>query len=121
LRREWLIALTGLGAGTAIGMWITDRFEWFSFVSLAILVTIYFYLKQLRRKKKTGTPETDERIRKTAQRAALYTLLALIGAGVLVLALTTSPGQQIPVEYIAVYCLFSLFTLSAVLAVVKRK
>jgi len=40
---------------------------------------------------------------------------------VLVLALTTSPGQQIPVEYIAVYCLFSLFTLSAVLAVVKRK
>jgi len=51
LRREWLIALTGLGAGTAIGMWITDRFEWFSFVSLAILVTIYFYLKQLRRKK----------------------------------------------------------------------
>lgn len=51
MRREWLIALTGLGAGTAIGMWITDRFEWFSFVSLAILVTIYFYLKQLRRKK----------------------------------------------------------------------
>lgn len=120
MRREWLIALTGLGAGTAIGMWITDRFEWFSFVSLAILVTIYFYLKQLRRKK-TGTPETDERIRQNAQRAALYTLLALIGAGVLVLALTTSPGQQIPVEYIAVYCLFSLFTLSAVLAVVKRK
>src|SRR5690606_41604469 len=100
-------------------MWITDRFEWFSFVSLAILVTIYFYLKQLRRKK-TGTPETDERIRKNAQQAALYTLLALIGAGVLVLALTTSPGQQIPVEYIAVYCLFSLFIQSLVLLLAQR-
>lgn len=79
------------------------------------------FLPETVAQKKTGTPETDERIRKNAQRAALYTLLALIGAGVLVLALTTSPGQQIPVEYIAVYCLFSLFTLSAVLAVVKRK
>ena len=79
------------------------------------------FLPETVAQKKTGTPETDERIRKNAQRAALYTLLALIGAGVLVLALTTSPGQQIPVEYIAVYCLFSLFTLSAVLAVVKRR
>lgn len=79
------------------------------------------FLPETVAQKKTGTPETDERIRQNAQRAALYTLLALIGAGVLVLALTTSPGQQIPVEYIAVYCLFSLFTLSAVLAVVKRK
>jgi uncharacterized membrane protein YhaH (DUF805 family) len=120
LRREWLIALTGLGAGTAIGMWITDRFEWFSFVSLAILVTIYFYLKQLRRKK-TGTPETDERIRKNAQRAALYTLLVLIGIGILVLGLTTTPDQRIPVKYIAVYVLFGLFTLSAVLSIVKRR
>ena len=41
--------------------------------------------------------------------------------GMLVLGLTTSPGQQIPVEYIAVYCLFSLFTLAAVLAIVKRR
>ncbi len=120
MRREWLYALLGLGAGTAIGMLITNRFEWISFVSLAILVTIYFFLKHLRRKK-TGTPETDERIRQNVQRAALYTLLVLTGVGVLVLGLTTSPGQQIPVEYIAVYCLFSLFTLAAVLAIVKRR
>lgn len=71
--------------------------------------------------KKTGTPETDERIRKNAQRAALYTLLVLIGIGVLVLGLTTTPDQRIPVKYIAVYVLFGLFILATVLTIVKRR
>lgn len=51
MKHEWLYVLIGLLVGTAIGMLITNRFEWISFISLAILVLIYFFLKHLRRKK----------------------------------------------------------------------
>ena len=118
MKREWLL---GICAGMAIIMTVRGEMRWSFVFGATTGMMLYFFARRLLRKKDGGTPEIDERIRKNIQQAALYTLLALIGAGVLVLALTTSPGQQIPVEYIAVYCLFSLFTLSAVLAVVKRK
>lgn len=47
--------------------------------------------------------------------------MILIGIGVLVLGLTTTPDQQIPVRYLSVAVLIGLFTLWAVLAIVKRR
>ena len=120
MKREWLYSILGMYAGMAIIMAVEGEVRWSAVFGATTGMLLYFFARHLLRKK-DGTPETDERIRKNAQRAALYTLLALIGAGVLVLALTTSPGQQIPVEYIAVYCLFGLFTLATVLAIVKRR
>jgi len=120
MKREWLYSLLGMYAGMAIIMAVRGEMRWSFVFGATTGMMLYFFARRLLRKK-DGTPEIDERIRKNIQQAALYTLLALIGAGVLVLALTTSPGQQIPVEYIAVYCLFGLFTLATVLAIVKRR
>src|SRR5690606_9639089 len=120
MKREWLYSILGMYAGMAIIMAVEGEVRWSAVFGATTGMLLYFFARHLLRKK-DGTPETDERIRKNIQQAALYTLLALIGIGVLVLALTTSPDQRIPVKYIAVYVLFSLFTLSAVLAVVKRK
>ncbi len=120
MKREWLYSLLGIYAGMAIIMAVEGEVRWSSLFGATTGMLLYFFAKHLLRKKE-GTPEIDERIRKNIQQAALYTLLVLIGIGVLVLALTTSPGQQIPVEYIAVYCLFGLFTLATVLAIVKRR
>ncbi|MEW9032383.1 MAG: hypothetical protein AB2404_06605 [Planifilum fimeticola] len=120
MKREWLYSILGMFAGMAIFMAVKGEVRWSYIIGATTGMLLYFFARHLLRKK-DGTPETDERIRQNVQRAALYTLLVLTGVGVLVLGLTTSPGQQIPVEYIAVYCLFSLFTLAAVLAIVKRR
>ena len=120
MKREWLYSILGMFAGMAIIMAVKGEVRWSSAFGATTGMLLYFFARHLLRKK-DGTPETDERIRQNARQAALYTLLVLTGVGALVLALATSPGQQIPVEYIAVYCLFGLFTLSAVLAIVKRR
>lgn len=67
MRHQWLYALIGLYVGTAIGMLITNHFNWTSFISATIVVVVYFSLKHVRRKI-TGTPETDERVQKICKK-----------------------------------------------------
>lgn len=90
------------------------------FTLIMVVAFITFTIKK-RRRKKSHLPEVDERVLQLYHSYLLRTIISSATIGVILLAIYTWTGRQsIPVSYIWIYPLITMFSLSLMTRVIKK-